>query len=347
MLYSFPMTYSFQREQKGPGRRPAARGGRPKGGPGKSAKKGRKPAPFREPGQFDGAPGSSSWGANRASGTASSAYRGQMAISKLQAPKPTKKAPGPSPIPKAGAEPFPMRINKYLSHMHAVTRKMADALIAKKQVKINGKVAELGDKVQKTDKVELAQKELDTMQKDYAYFAYNKPVGLVTHSAERDEIDIKQALLKNSSLPPHITKTLFPIGRLDKKSNGLIILTNDGRITDRLLNPEYTHDKEYIVSTVQELPSFFQRIMENGMKIGDYTTKPCKIKIMGPKMFSIVLTEGKRHQIRRMCEALHVDVRSLQRVRVMNIRLGKLASGSTRKIEGIELEKFLKDLRVA
>ena len=183
--------------------------------------------------------------------------------------------------------PFPMRINKYLSHIHKMTRKTADILIEKKQIKINGKIAVLGDKVVEDDVVEVEQKELENMRKDYAYFAYNKPSGIVTHSPEHDEMDIKQILMKNSSLPPHITKSLFPVGRLDKKSIGLIILTNDGRVTDRLLNPDYVHDKEYVVTTVQELPHFFKKHMEAGIQIGDYKTKPAKLELMSPTVFGI------------------------------------------------------------
>ncbi len=329
------MTYSFQRDQKGPSRRPAARGGRPKGGPGKGAKKAKNLGFSRPFSKFDDK-------AEKGSGFSLARTEAVPFIGKSAKRKLSGQRPGPSPIP--AQNPFPMRINKYLSHVHKITRKTGDELIEKKQVKINGKVAVLGDKVIETDVVELAQKELTSMQKDHAYFAYNKPVGLVTHSPERDEVDIKQALMKGSSLPPHIAKSLFPIGRLDKKSTGLIILTNDGRITDRLLNPEYIHDKEYIVTTVQPLPNFFKKVMEGGMQIGDYKTKPCVIKLMGPKIFSIVLTEGKRHQIRRMCEALRVDVKDLKRTRVMNIHLGKLAPGALRKIEGVELDKFLKEL---
>lgn len=254
----------------------------------------------------------------------------------------SKRAPSHSPIPNT--ELYPMRINKFLAHEHKMTRKIADTLIDKGEVKINGVIAKLGDKVIESDKVTVTKDEIDELHKDNFYFAYNKPVGVVTHSPEHHETDIKMALLKNSALPPYIAKTLFPVGRLDKKSQGLIIITNDGRITDRLLNPEYIHDKEYTVSTVQLLPSYFKRRMEAGMPIGDYMTKPAVVKIMDTKLFSITLTEGKRHQIRRMCEALRIDVRELKRVRVMNIRLGKLAPNATKKIEGKELEIFLKGL---
>lgn len=247
-----------------------------------------------------------------------------------------------SPIPKT--ELYPMRINKFLSHEHKMTRKTADALIEKGDVKINGVVAKLGDKVSETDKVDVVKKEIDEIHKDNFYYAYNKPVGIVTHSPEPHETDIKSSLMKNSGLPPYISKNLFPVGRLDKKSEGLIIVTNDGRITDRLLNPNSPHEKEYTVSTVQELPSYFKRRMETGMKIGDYITKPTVVKIINPKTFSIILTEGKRHQIRRMCEDLRIDVRELKRVRVMNIRLGSLKPNQVRRIEDKELQIFLASL---
>lgn len=264
---------------------------------------------------------------------------------KQDSPRPNmsnKSSKSKSPIPKVDL--YPMRINKYLASIHKMTRKVADSLIEKGQVKINKKVAVLGDKVMENDIVDVVQKEIDIIHKDNAYYAYNKPVGIVTHSPEPHEKDIKDALLASSGLPPYIVKTLFPVGRLDKKSQGLIIVTNDGRVTDRLLNPNSPHEKEYIVSTVQELPSYFKRRMEGGMEIGDYITKPAIVKIIDPKTFSIILTEGKRHQIRRMCEALRIDVRDLKRVRVMNIRLGSLKSGNIRKIEGKELTVFLRSL---
>lgn len=250
-----------------------------------------------------------------------------------------KRKAGPSPIPKA--EPFPMRINKYLSHAHNMTRKTADSLIELGKVKINGKVAGLGDKVIEKDAVEIEGKAVQDAHKDFAYFAYSKPIGVVTHSAKPGEIDIQNRIIASSSIPPHIAKKLFPVGRLDKKSYGLIILTSDGRITDRLLNPDRDHDKEYVVTTVQNLPSFFKKHMEHGITIGNYTTRPTKVEIINDNTFSITLKEGKHHQIRRMCEALRLDVKDLKRIRIMNINLGKLTPGQARRIEGKELEKFL------
>lgn len=225
-----------------------------------------------------------------------------------------------------------MRINKYLAWKKITTRKGGDELIIKKRVFINGKLAVLGDKIEKDDIVEV---KTNAKQKPYQYFAYNKPVGITTHSPQHGTRDI-------SSVIP--LKGVFPIGRLDRDSCGLMILTNDGRITDRLLNPEYEHEKEYKVKTNNKLRSSFKAKMEAGVDIEGYKTKPCKVSILGDNMFSIVLTEGKKHQIRRMCSNLFQDVDTLERTRIMNIRLGNLAPGAYRPIEGKELEILLSSL---
>jgi len=225
---------------------------------------------------------------------------------------------------------FPMRINKYLAHKNYCTRREADTLISAGKVTINGKQAQLGDKVQENDKVEVKFR-----VKKYRYFAYNKPRGVITHSPEEGETDIRQNI-------PLVG--VFPVGRLDKDSNGLIILTDDGRITDKLLNPEYEHDKEYIVTTKEELPANFAAKMEKGVNIEGYHTKSATVHVMGPKKFSIMLTEGKKHQIRRMCSAVGLVVNTLQRTRIMNIRLSGLQEGQHRPILGQELATFLKSL---
>jgi 23S rRNA pseudouridine2604 synthase len=134
------------------------------------------------------------------------------------------------------------------------------------------------------------------------------------------------------------------VGRLDKDSHGLIILTNDGRITDRLLNPNAAHDKEYIVKTKYPLRDSFRTHMEAGVDIEGYMTKPAKVKILGEKSFAITLTEGKKHQVRRMVVAMHNEVEDLKRSRVLNIKIGKLNAGDFRTIEGEELKEFLKAL---
>ncbi len=227
---------------------------------------------------------------------------------------------------------FPMRINKYLASKKLCTRREADELITKKLVFINGRPAVLGDKVEETDSVEVKGP-----QKKYRYFAYNKPRGVITHSPQGDEESIKDIFP---------IKNLFPIGRLDKDSYGLIILTDDGRITDGLLNPKNEHEKEYAVECLDELPSNFKKKMESGVNIGDYTTKPCKVEITGERTFLITLTEGKKHQIRRMCGAFGQNAVELKRVRVSNITLGNLKPGDYRAIEGEELKEFLESVGV-
>jgi len=223
-----------------------------------------------------------------------------------------------------------MRINKYLATKKYCTRREADELITKGKVFINGKLAVLGDKVGEKDVVDVKFR-----QKKYRYYAYNKPRGIITHSPQGDEKDIAMV----SPLAG-----VFPVGRLDKDSYGLIILTDDGRIVDHLLNPDYVHEKEYLVHTAQELRPSFKEHMEKGVDIGDFVTKKCAVEVVGPKLFKITLTEGKKHQIRRMCAAMHNDAIELERTRIMNIRVKGIPPGGHRAIDGRELELFLKAL---
>lgn len=228
------------------------------------------------------------------------------------------------------SDEYPMRINKYLAHEGISTRRGADELVTRGKVLINGRVATLGEKVKKGDKVELRG---SGSPKKFLYYAYNKPVGVITHSPQMGEKDIK----RSAGLPGGV----FPVGRLDKDSSGLIILTNDGRVTDRLLNPDYKHDKEYRVRTLEPLRGSFKKTIEAGVDIEGYLTKRCTVRTTGPKSFNITLTEGKKHQIRRMVAALHNTVTELERMRILNVRLDNLASGAWRAIEGDELKTFL------
>jgi len=230
---------------------------------------------------------------------------------------------------------FPMRINKYLAWKKYETRRGADELIETGQVFINGKRAELGTKVSERDVVEVKRK---GAQKKLVYFAYHKPRGVLTHSAGEGETDIAQEI----DIPG-----VFPVGRLDKDTDGLIILTNDGRITERLLHPRFDHEKEYLVVTKEPLRSSFKKNMEAGVRIEYEMTKPCKVKILDEQSFRVTLTEGKKHQIRRMCVALFQEVKHLTRIRVMNIELKNLKPGAYRPIEGKELETFLASLDLA
>ena len=224
-----------------------------------------------------------------------------------------------------------IRINKYLANKGVCTRREADKIIESGKVFINGKKAILGDKVKETDKVEVKNK----TKKTYLYYVYNKPRGIITHSPQNGEKDITSSIG---------LKGVFPIGRLDKDSEGLIILTNDGRITDRLLSSKYEHDKEYVVKTRTPVKQFQLSVMEGGMKLEGIETKPCKTKLLNDDSFSIILTEGQKHQIRRMCDNLSMQIESLRRVRIMNIKLGDLKLNQYKKIEGEELKNFLTSL---
>ena len=237
------------------------------------------------------------------------------------------------------APTFPMRINKYLALKGHATRRDADELINKKKVYINERVAELGDKVSETDVVEVRG---NARPKAYAYIAFNKPTGTDTHQEETGTENILD------SLPGDLKKlSLFPVGRLDKNSHGLIILTNDGRVTDRLLNPKYEHEKTYDVRTKQPLRSSFKEKMEAGVSIEGYLTKPAKVEILDEKRFRVTITEGKTHQVRRMVVALFNEVADLKRTSIMNIKMGPIKEGSYRVIEGKELEIFLTSLGLA
>ncbi|TSC75175.1 MAG: 23S rRNA pseudouridine synthase [Parcubacteria group bacterium Gr01-1014_44] len=216
-----------------------------------------------------------------------------------------------------------MRINQYLAWQKHSTRRGGDELVEKGRVFINGKLAQHGDKVTENDKVEVLK---NKNKKPYLYFAYHKSRGIATEDIRAPE------------------KSTFPLGRLDKISHGLMLFTNDGRVTDRLLNPEYSHDKEYVVKTAEKLRSSFKKNMEAGVDIEGYVTKKCQVEILDEFSFRLTLTEGKKHQIRRMCSALFQQVRDLKRVRIMNIALGKLPPGDYRPIKGQELADFLKSL---
>ena len=222
---------------------------------------------------------------------------------------------------------FPIRINRYLAEKQYCSRRAADILIADGKVKVNGRRAVIGQKVTEADKVEV---DLPTVKKISAarvYLAYHKPLGVDTHA------------IKLQNYPG-----LFPVGRLDKNSQGLILLTNDGRITDRLLNPKYDHEKSYIVTVDKKLRPGFLEHLRTGITIDDYTTRPAQVSSASDHQFKIILTEGRHHQIRRMCDAFGYTVRALKRERIMSIALGRLRPGQSRKLGGQELKSFLKAL---
>lgn len=234
---------------------------------------------------------------------------------------------------------YPMRINKYLSHKGVSTRKGADELIVNRKIYINGRVAVLGDKVSENDKVEVKGK---SSNKNFVYLAYNKPRGIVSTNPQGDEKSIIESI-DTKSIEKKFGK-VFPIGRIDKESHGLMILTNDGRVTDRLLNPIYEHEKEYIVQVDRKFSPGFLKHMQEGVELSDGKTKPAKVKKIKDDIFSITLIEGRNRQIRRMTEKLGYTVRDLQRTRIQNIKLGKIPKGSFVDILGEQKEEFLKSI---
>ncbi len=228
---------------------------------------------------------------------------------------------------------FPMRINKYIALRKIATRRGADALITAGKITINGRAAVLGDKVSATDKVEIAE---GAIKRDYVYLAYNKPAGIVSSAPQSGEQSIEDIL--------EFRTRVFPLGRLDKESHGLIMLTDDGRATERLLSPELEHEKEYEVTVNKPIKQSFMTQMAKGVKIGDYITKKCQVEQVDETHFKIVLTEGKKHQIRRMCTECGYEVAELKRVRIMNVSLGSIPEGGYRILKGTELHDFLLSL---
>jgi 23S rRNA pseudouridine2604 synthase len=228
---------------------------------------------------------------------------------------------------------YPVIVNKYLALKKISSRKEADRLLKAGKISVNGKAAEPGQMIKAGDKVEV-----ELINKNLVYLAFNKPRGIITHSPQAGEKSIADIL-------KYRAERVFPVGRLDKMSSGLIILTNDGRITDKLLNPDFYHEKEYEVDIDRPITGDFLKKMAVGIKLDDgYVTKKCRIKKIRDKTFLIILTEGKKHQIRRMCEALGRKAADLHRLRVLNIGLNGLAAGKYRQIIGQELREFLNNL---
>jgi len=233
---------------------------------------------------------------------------------------------------------FPIRVNKYVAHQGWASRREADTLIEKGAILINGKKALMGQKVEEGDKVTLKGE-----TKSKRYLAYYKGRGIITHSPAEGETDIMMRLKKDYSITD-----VTPVGRLDKDSEGLMILSNDGRITAPMLDPEADHEKEYALTLDKPINGVFLKEIEKGVNIEGYVTKPCKaIKQKSKIRVNIILTEGKKHQIRRMCAALGYQVQDLKRVRIMNVELGTMKPNQYRKIAGPELKAFLQELGVS
>ena len=225
------------------------------------------------------------------------------------------------------------RINKYLSEVGYCSRRAADRLIEEGKVTINGKIPEMGTKIKKGDQIEVEGQKIEKSTKiKNIYLAFNKPVGIVCTTDRRVESD---NIIDYIQYP----KRIFPVGRLDKLSEGLIFLTNDGDIVNKILRSKNNHEKEYIVSVNRPIDRDFIQRMSNGVEILDTLTKNCFVKQLGQKKFKIVLTQGLNRQIRRMCESLGYKVRSLKRVRIMNIKLD-VPTGKYREFTKEELHEL-------
>lgn len=228
-----------------------------------------------------------------------------------------------------------MRINKYISETGICSRREADKVIEEGRVTINGQTAYLGTIVEDGDDVRIDGKPIGKKRK-HVYIALNKPVG-ITCTTERH---IEGNIVDFVNHPERI----FHIGRLDKDSQGLILLTNDGDIVNRILRAENNHEKEYIVTVSKPITPHFVHGMSNGVKILGTITKPCKVTPINEKTFRIILTQGLNRQIRRMCQVFGYEVVKLKRIRIMNIKLGDLKIGQWRNLTQNELKELRKNL---
>lgn len=228
-----------------------------------------------------------------------------------------------------------MRLNKYLSEKGLCSRREADAWIEAGRVSVNGQRASLGTPVEDSDTVAVDGRAVGARETSHVYIAFHKPVGVTctTESRVRDNI---------IDFIGH-EQRIFPIGRLDKESEGLILLTSDGDIVNRLLREEHEHEKEYLVALDRPLTENFLAGMRRGVKLAELgvTTKPCRAWQIDQRAFRIVLTQGLNRQIRRMCEHYGYEVRRLRRERFVNIELGTLKAGYWRNLSAHELGELL------
>ena len=222
-----------------------------------------------------------------------------------------------------------VRLNKYISESGFCSRREADKLIENGLVTIDGVKASMGTKVSKGQKVKVNVK-LISKDEDLVYIVLNKPVGITCTTEHKVKGNIVDFV--------NHRKRIFPIGRLDKDSQGLILMTNDGDIVNKILRAGNNHEKEYIVTVNKPINEEFVKRMSNGIRILGQVTKKCYVKKEGNNTFRIILTQGLNRQIRRMCEALGYEVVKLKRIRIMNINLGELRIGEWRDLTYKELK---------
>lgn len=220
------------------------------------------------------------------------------------------------------------RINKFISETGICSRREADKLIEQCKVTVNGVIAELGTKVSEADEIIVNGKPLKP-KSETVYIAFNKPRGITSTTDPKDKDNIIDFI--------NYPKRVFPIGRLDKDSEGLIFLTNDGDIVNKILRAGNNHEKEYVVKVDKSIDEAFLSKMQNGVPILDTITQNCKVKQLNDHEFNIILTQGLNRQIRRMCEALGYKVLRLKRIRIMNIPLDNIAPGKWRYFTADEI----------
>ncbi|AMQ55120.1 23S rRNA pseudouridine(2604) synthase RluF [Algoriphagus sanaruensis] len=212
------------------------------------------------------------------------------------------------------AEENSIRINKYLSEVGFCSRRAADILLEQNRITINGKIPELGTKVFPRDEVRVDGKLVGKPKQNHVYIAFNKPVGIVSTTDTKGEKDNIIDYIGHKD-------RIFPIGRLDKESEGLILLTSEGDIVNKILRSKNNHEKEYVVTVDRPITEGFIQRMSSGIPILGTITNPCKVERLNRFKFKIILTQGLNRQIRRMCEYLGYNVKQLKRIRIMNIHL--------------------------
>lgn len=229
-----------------------------------------------------------------------------------------------------------IRINKYLSEAGVCSRREADRALEAGQIRIGDRVAALGDRVTSGDVVYYRGKPVKK-ETERILIAFHKPRGVVCTTSKKEGVNIVDYI--------GYPKRIYPVGRLDKDSTGLILLTNDGDIVNKMMRAGNRHEKEYVVTLDREITNDFIIQMSNGVPILDTVTRPCKVRQSGAREFHIILTQGLNRQIRRMCEALGYHVQTLKRLRIMNIRLGDLKEGTYRDVTQTEWRELQRLIR--
>jgi 23S rRNA pseudouridine2604 synthase len=226
------------------------------------------------------------------------------------------------------------RLNKLIADSGYCSRRQADRLISDGQVTINGRKAKLGETATDTDVVEINGQRIDSPAKKHTYLMLNKPVGFISTTDESKKDNV-------ISFVGH-DKRLFPVGRLDVASSGLLLLTDDGEMANRLSHPRYGHEKEYFVRTDQAIEEDQLKQLATGVFLDDGKTKPTIIEQTGKKDFVIILKEGRNRQVRRMCEAVGLETRGLKRIRTASLKLGSLKEGDVRNLTKSEVKTLRK-----